>query len=398
MKKASLLSIAVLSLLLLTTACDKQDGSTYEAQTSIESSTVTEGSDIKPDTTPLFDTANYGEPTVPRVKDALNFEKHEVFDDGEYEFTHTIILPRIDSELPGAVALNKKLLDDHESLASELSASEENSKKLYHITYDHSAYDGIIVIKKNIYTGLYQSEGMSDREYYYYDSVHDTELSSEEYLEHFSLDAEDLDHRARWCANYLFEEDRLYGGVEYYETLLDTDTVVDDISKHDIVFGFAKKSNTPIGYEVTSDTVTVCYRIYGYTSYTTECELNVASGLPEIPLFVQTSSKTASPVGDGSIKLIFDNGRIAQFIASDDIPLVGNAEVTNNALSITYKLGFTPDTPTVYLNGETIIAGQMQMLVEDGDEQLCKHVFLFNRYVSYTELESIEIYFDSSAK
>lgn len=398
MKKALLLTIAVLSLLLLTTACDKQDESTYEQETSSESACSNEEVKPIPETTPLFDVSSFGIKDVPKVKDALNFEKHEVFDDGEYEFTHTIILPQIDSELTGAVALNKKMLDEHESLANELSSSEENSKKLYHITYDHSAYDGIIVIKKNIYTGLYQSEGMSDREYYYYDSVHDTELSDEEYLKHFSLDAEDLDRRARWCANYLFEEDRLYGGVEYYETLLNTDSVADDISKHDIVFGCAKKSNTPIGYEVTSDKVTVCYKIYGYTPYTTECSLDVESGLPELPLFVQTSLKTASPDGDGSIKLIFDGGRITQYIASDDIPLVGAAEVTNDSMSIMYKLGFAADAPVVYLNGETIFTGQTQMLIEDGDEQFCKHVFHFNRYVSYNELESIEVYFDSSAK
>lgn len=347
---------------------------------------------------PLFDVSKFSDIDTPAVVDAINFEKTDIFDGGAYEFTHKIVLPQIDSTLPGAVALNNKMAGSDTKLAERLANMGEPSRNLYRISYDYSAYDGIIAIQKTNFTGLYQSEGASSSEHYYYDSVNDKELTADEYLAHFGLDADDLNFRARWCSNYLWAEDKYYGGVVYCDTLLCRDEAKysEVMPENGLVYGFAKEANTPCGYKITEDAVTVYYTVHGYTSYADECVILVENGLPENPLFYVQCVPTDILNNKNGIEIKLENGKIKSAKTSKDIEIAGSVTITNDCITVVYPLDFDTDNSYAAVNDSITSVGYGQALIlEENDEyEKFVHTYYLPKEVRLNEYKTMEIIFE----
>ena len=173
---------------------------TEEKQEEQESVQKTEESDNTYEA--LFDASKFSDIEVPDVVDAKMLVQDEVFD-GTFEYRYIVAIPEIDSAEPGASAFNEKIYSEY----AELLDVEANRKQgfLYQITYESSAYDGIILVHMIENYGFYQSEGAHLDSYFYYDSIKDTELTAEEYAAHFGLDTERLSELARWCLDTEWE-------------------------------------------------------------------------------------------------------------------------------------------------------------------------------------------------
>lgn len=351
----------------------------------------------EPTHTPLFDVSKFSDIDTPAVVDAINFEKTDIFDGGAYEFTHKIVLPQIDSTLPGAVALNNKMAGSDITLAERLANTGEPSRHLYRVSYDYSAYDGIIAIQKTSFTGLYQSEGASSSEHYYYDSVNDKELTADEYLAHFGLDADDLNFRARFSSSYLWAEDKYYGGIYYCDTLLcsDESKYSEVMPENGLVYGVAKEANTPTGFKVTKEAVTVYFTVIGYTSYADECRILVENGMPDNPLFFLNCIPTDKLEGKKGIEINIDNGKIKSAKISDGIEIAGPVTITNDCVKALYWLDFDTDNSYAVIDGDIVSNGNGQalVLVDDGEYEMFVHTYYLPEIIKYNECETVDIIF-----
>ena len=350
------------------------------------------------DYAPLFDVSKFSDIDTPDVIDAINFEKTDIFDGGAYEFTHKIVLPQIDSTLPGAVALNIKMAGSDTELAERLANMGEPSRNLYRVSYDYSAYDGIIAIQKTSFTGLYQSEGASSSEHYYYDSVNDKELTADEYLAHFGLDSEDLNFRARFSSSYLWAEDKYYGGIYYCDTLLcrDESKYTEVMPENGLVYGVAKEASTPTGFKVTKEAVTVYFTVTGYTRYADECRILVKNGMPDNPLFFLNCTPTGKLEGKKGIEINIDNGKIKSAKISDGIEIAGPVTITNDCIKVLYWLEFDTDNSFAVIDGDIASQGNGQalVLVDDGEYEMFVHTYYLPQTIKHNECETVEIIFE----
>lgn len=76
---------------------------------------------------------------LPEVKDGTVYTKKAVdmFSGGDFDFLHSLTVPKIDSTKPGAEALNAKMLADQQEKLDALAAGKEG-RSLYTVTYSAS--------------------------------------------------------------------------------------------------------------------------------------------------------------------------------------------------------------------------------------------------------------------
>lgn len=128
------------------------------------------------------------------VSDAVNYSKKVVpIYEGSVseDWEHSVIIPKIDKDLPGAEAINEKIYDKFYPYCQVLKDGEEKSYLCW-ISYDYSVYDGILVIQITHGYGWQASEGYTDYYEYMYDIEGDKELSIGEALSAWNLKEESL--------------------------------------------------------------------------------------------------------------------------------------------------------------------------------------------------------------
>lgn len=410
-KKLFFLSVLVFSLIALCLSGCESDPTVSElpsegtdsvsVDTETEIDTEAEIDTDIPQSTVLFDTSKFKNIETPEVVDAVSFEINDTFEDSGYEFLHRIVLPKINSSLPGATALNEKMAVNDLKTIEMLKNKTEVSNHLYRITYTSSAYDGIIAIQKQCFIGLYASEGMEYGEYYYYDAVNDREITAEEYLAHFGLSSDELDFIARWSNGYEYEESYA-NGLAYSKTLLnkDEDTYSDEIFDDGVSYAVAKGSNTPKGFKITEDTVSVYYSVDAYVTCIQECQIDVATGLPKYPLFFVKCNPTGVLEDKTGIKIVFEDKLPTEVLVSENLPIKGDITVSNSYINVIYSLDndFAADASNskVLINGKGSDEqhGYSQALIEEGGEKMFVHTYRYPEEMSLEGFETVEILFE----
>ena len=392
--KKRLISVLLLVLVLVVNAGCADDSVTTESDTyidlpseevsdTIESDTVSE--DLTETQTlskgPLFDTSEFSDIEVPAVIDALNYEKYVEYPspDGGYGANNLVKIPKIDSDKPGAVAFNQKLYSEFVVYIDNINT--ENSPYIYKVTYDYSDYDGIIFIRIKSGVALAYSEGAAGGDYFYYDSVNDRELTAEEYLAHFGLDGKELDMRARWDIGYTFFEGIEADHLRYSEELfaIDDSAFIDEIPENTLVFAQSQNENTPLGYKVSEEGVSVFYAGMGLSRYVSEIRIDVTSGESEKLMFAAKSDATGV-LDDTSVReevgavVTFDNGRIESFLVKDGIPFE-RVIVSNDQVYVFYNQQSLNTRSYIEINGEK--ASYSAGYTVDTDTQVVKLSYRF---------------------
>lgn len=144
MNKHLKVTLIALMLVAALAACGKDNpqnttNPTGEVGTSAESEpTVTEPTETTVPETTAPETAPSA--PLPEVKDGTVYTKEAIdyaFGGGSFGFTHSLLIPAIDSTKPGAEALNAKMLaDQQEKLDAPAAGKEENI--LYTVNYSTS--------------------------------------------------------------------------------------------------------------------------------------------------------------------------------------------------------------------------------------------------------------------
>lgn len=139
MSKHLKVTLIALMLVAALAACGKDNpqnttNPTGEVGTSAESEpTVTEPPETTvPETTVPETTAPETAPSapLPEVKDGTVYTKEAIdyaFGGGSFGFTHSLLIPAIDSTKPGAEALNAKMLADQQEKLDALAAGKEEN-------------------------------------------------------------------------------------------------------------------------------------------------------------------------------------------------------------------------------------------------------------------------------
>ena len=141
MSKHLKVTLIALMLVAALAACGKDNpqnttNPTGEVGTSAESEpTVTEPTETTMPETTAPETAPSA--PLPGVKDGTVYTKEAIdyaFGGGSFGFTHSLLIPAIDSTKPGAEALNAKMLADQQEKLDALAAGKEENV-LYTVNY-----------------------------------------------------------------------------------------------------------------------------------------------------------------------------------------------------------------------------------------------------------------------
>ncbi len=292
---------------------DESMEKTEEKQEEQEAAQKTEESDNTYEA--LFDASKFSDIEVPEVVDAEMLVQDKLFD-GSYEYKYIVSIPKIDSAEPGALAFNKKIYSEY----ADLLDVEANKKQgfLYQITYESSAYDGIILVHMIENYGFYQSEGAHLDSYFYYDSIKDTELTAEEYAVHFGLDTERLSELARWCLDTEWEMPM------YSYEMTDSGEIdfVESPELNKLYFVTRENAAVPSGYKVTKDKVYLYFRTDGYVTYTECVEIDVKTAMPSNINFGISCEPTGIYEGSADgIYVTYENGKITNALVSESVPV-----------------------------------------------------------------------------
>jgi len=342
-----------------TDSIDDTDDKTSESDNEVNV-TVIDTTAENENTDSLFDPSEFSYNEAPLVKDAVALVQTEIFDES-YEFTYTVIIPEIDSDKKGARELNQKIYDRYKKKLDVASAKKVGN--LHVINYEYSSYDGILFIHIYDFLGLYQSEGVSTAAYYYYDSRNDRELTQEEYLAHFGIDAERLDKLSKWGIG-----DTEWHILKYGSNITDTSTLYDERPENGLSFSYYEEAGKPSGYEVTADTVYVYYKIRAYVGYEGAVEIDVSTGLPKSPNFYISSEPTGEyTANDDGMIIYYKNGEITDVLVGKNIP-VKSVLLSNDMIAIISDLAYHGFDfySNVYLNGEFVDGGGSSSLYGDG--------------------------------
>lgn len=225
---------------------------------------------------------------LPEVKDGTVYTKKAVdmFSGGDFDFLHSLTVPKIDSTKPGAEALNAKMLADQQEKLDALAAGKEG-RSLYTVTYSASGADGILAVNVYEYTGYQYSESSRNRCFYYYDVAADRELTLDEVLTHLSLTRDSLDKALVWSNGYeLISIENTDRTITPAATVFGAPlTGAYDAS----LFHYAEiRSGNEVellGIDFDETTVSPCYRYILYTVGTLICPIDRATGQPLLPYY-----------------------------------------------------------------------------------------------------------------
>ena len=359
------------------------------AQTEATSQTT-----VTTETTPPETTAPAA---LPEVKDGTVYTKKAVdmFSGGDFGFTHSLTVPKIDSTKPGAEALNAKMLADQQEKLDALAANKEENH-LYTVTYSASGADGILVINVYEYFGWQYSEGGSSRRFYYYDAAEDRELTLDETLSKLAMTKESLNRAFAWSSEYaaisVENSDRT-------RTLAESVFGAPLTGAYDAsVFHYVEMQNGNeaelLGIDFDEATVSPCYRYVIYTVGTTACPIDRTSGQPMHPYYECTIDAADLQVGD-AFRITIKDGKVTEAVVPAALQ-VQRVTIASDGVTVLYGKDATNrmDNADFRVNGESVNWGSNSSGI-DAEDVFSNYRFM-KEYIPLDKLTTIEFVLKTS--
>ena len=334
---------------------------------------------------------------LPEVKDGTVYTKKAVdmFSGGDFDFLHSLTVPKIDSTKPGAEALNAKMLADQQEKLDALAAGKEG-RSLYTVTYSASGADGILAVNVYEYTGYQYSESSRNRCFYYYDAAADRELTLDEVLTHLSLTRDSLDKALVWSNGYeLISIENTDRTITPAATVFGAPlTGAYDAS----LFHYAEiRSGNEVellGIDFDETTVSPCYRYILYTVGALICPIDRATGQPLLPYYECTPDIADLKVGD-SFRITIKDGKVTEMTAPADAK-VQRVTIASDGVTVlygkdaTYRMG----NADFRVNGESVNWGSNSGGI-DAEDVFSNYRFM-KEYIPLDKLTTIGFVFKTN--
>ena len=392
MSKHLKVTLIALMLVAALAACGKDNpqnttNPTGEVGTSAESEpTVTEPTETTVPETTAPETAPSA--PLPKVKDGTVYTKEAIdyaFGGGSFGFTHSLLIPAIDSTKPGAEALNAKMLADQQEKLDALAAGKEENV-LYTVNYSTSGADGILVINVYEYIGWQYSESGTTRRFYYYDAAADCELTADEVLTRLSFTKETLAKAFRWSSEFNLVTDE---GTEEQTARAESvfGTPLDGTPEKGKFYYAEQNCNAELellGIDFDETTVSPCYRYILYTVGTLICPIDRATGQPLLPYYECTPDIADLKVGD-SFRITVKDGKVTEMTAPADAK-VQRIKISSCGLSVYYSAdaAFDYSNAVFFVNGKDQGIGAMHSMTDTAN------IYLMYRSISdYIPLDKL---------
>ena len=334
---------------------------------------------------------------LPEVKDGTVYTKKAVdmFSGGDFDFLHSLTVPKIDSTKPGAEALNAKMLADQQEKLDALAAGKEG-RSLYTVTYSASGADGILAVNVYEYTGYQYSESSRNRCFYYYDVAADRELTLDEVLTHLSLTRDSLDKALVWSNGYeLISIENTDRTITPAATVFGAPlTGAYDAS----LFHYAEiRSGNEVellGIDFDETTVSPCYRYILYTIGALICPIDRATGQPLLPYYECTPNIADLKVGD-SFRITIKDGKVTEMTAPADAK-VQRVTIASDGVTVLYGKDATNrmDNADFRVNGESVNWGSNSGGI-DAEDVFSNYRFM-KEYIPLDKLTTIEFVFKTN--
>ena len=331
---------------------------------------------------------------LPEVKDGTVYTKKAVdmFSGGDFDFLHSLTVPKIDSTKPGAEALNAKMLADQQEKLDALAAGKEG-RSLYTVTYSASGADGILAVNVYEYTGYQYSESSRNRCFYYYDVAADRELTLDEVLTHLSLTRDSLDKALVWSNGYeLISIENTDRTITPAATVFGAPlTGVYDTS----VFRYAEMQNGNkaelLGIDFDETTVSPCYHYVIYTVSTTACPIDRANGQPLHPYYECTMNAADLQTGD-AFRITIKDGKVTEAVVPAEAQVQG-VTITSDGVTVLYGKGatYSMDRADFRVNGSSVNSGSNSGGI-DAEDVFSNYRFM-KEYIPLDKLTTIEFVF-----
>ncbi len=319
-------------------------------------------------------------PTEIAVPDVITADSYEkVFaDDYDWSFTHSVIYPKIDSDKPGAAAINKEISDIYGKIISELKNNQEGGM-LYTVEYSSSVLNGIIFIHIKGYTGLYGSEGYYHQRLFYYDVAADSKTTPEEYASRAKIDLEKA------------KENILYSHALANEYMEDTAIPVD--GARSVVASPEKGKIYPAkqskfdyefdGVELVDNEVHMYYHGQEYILLNFDFVLDRVTLMPKDSHYICTLPTDATDTD--TFKFTFENGIVTGYSVPKECGIraikVSSTEVTIDTVEILDSISFS-------INGGEKQPFYNWASLEDGT----LHTSYLDTYIAPEEIRTIEFF------
>ena len=392
MKQKQVLSaiLSAIALLAVCTACGKPN----PPAVTTASSEATTSQSATETTAASTDSPVQAAVEVPAVISAVQYTKQavDIFSDGgSVDFTHSLNIPKIDSDAVGAAALNAKILADQQTKLDALQKGTEG-RELYTVAYDSAACDGLLCIRVSEYTGWQYSEGGSADRFYYYDAAGDRALTLDEYLEHFSIQKDALTKGFAWsgeCASLLVGWDTL---THLYADSVFGDPISGEPEKGRFYYA-ETQYETPcelVGVEVTDDVVRPYFSYQLYTVGTVCCDLERESGKPLRPYYGCVLDPADATEGE-ALRIEVKDGKVTALTLPRGVKL-HTLMLSSGSIYLTYERDGAPSlrNRTLYVNGKEMNAGWSAGLL-DIDTGLCDMYRYISGYLPLEELHTVEL-------
>lgn len=395
MSKHLKVTLIALMLVAALAACGKDNpqnttNPTGEVGTSAESEpTVTEPTETTVPETTAPETAPSA--PLPEVKDGTVYTKKAVdmYSGGDFGFTHSLTVPKIDSTKPGAEALNAKILADQQEKLDALAAGKEKND-LYTVTYSVSGADGILAVNVYEFTGWQYSESYSSRRFYYYDAAEDRELTLDETLSKLAMTKESLNRAFAWSSEYAAIS---VENSDLTRTLAESVfgaplTGVYDTS----VFRYAEMQNGNkaelLGIDFDETTVSPCYRYAVYTVGTVSCPIDRTSGQPMHPYYECTIDAADLQVGD-AFRITIKDGKVTEAVVPAALQ-VQRVTIASDGVTVLYgkDATYSMDNADFRVNGESVNWGSNSGGI-DAEDVFSNYRFM-KEYIPLDKLTTIE--------
>ena len=331
---------------------------------------------------------------LPEVKDGTVYTKKAVdmFSGGDFGFTHSLTVPKIDSTKPGAEALNAKILADQQEKLDALAAGKEKND-LYTVTYSVSGADGILAVNVYEFTGWQYSESYSSRRFYYYDAAEDRELTLDETLSKLAMTKESLNRAFAWSSEYAAIS---VENSDLTRTLAESVfgaplTGVYDTS----VFRYAEMQNGNkaelLGIDFDETTVSPCYHYVIYTVSTTACPIDRANGQPLHPYYECTMNAADLQTGD-AFRITIKDGKVTEAVVPAEAQVQG-VTITSDGVTVLYGKGatYSMDRADFRVNGSSVNSGSNSGGI-DAEDVFSNYRFM-KEYIPLDKLTTIEFVF-----
>lgn len=360
MSKHLKVTLIALMLVAALAACGKDNpqnttNPTGEVGTSAESEpTVTEPTETTMPETTAPETAPSA--PLPEVKDGTVYTKEAIdyaFGGGSFGFTHSLLIPAIDSTKPGAEALNAKMLADQQEKLDALAAGKEENI-LYTVNYSTSGADGILVINVYEYYGWQYSESGTTRRFYYYDAAADCELTAGEVLTRLSFTKETLAKAFRWSSEFNLVTDE---GTEEQTARAESvfGTPLDGTPEKGKFYYAEQNCNAELellGIDFDETTVAPCYGFSLYVVSTVSCPISRENGQPLHPYAVCTLTADDLTVGD-VFRIVCKDSKVTEAVVPTDAA-VESITLASSGITVRYSGNATFDfySADLLINGE----------------------------------------------